>query len=191
RELDRLVTAIPPNDLAIQWDIVAEVVIPAVGESMFPWKPPGEPLERYTKALQTVSTHVPDAVLMGCHLCYGDPGFGRFVEPADLSLAVRMANAAHKYVNRSIDFYHIPVPRDRDDDAYFAPLRELEVGEAKLYLGLVHDADGVEGALRRLTMASKYASGLGIATECGLGRRPKETLPQLLGIHRAVAQAIE
>ncbi|MGH7964812.1 MAG: hypothetical protein ACRERD_23860 [Candidatus Binatia bacterium] len=190
RELDSLVTAIPPDDLVVQWDIVAEVVIPAVGEAVFPWKPPGEPLDRYTRALQAVAKHVPDETLMGCHLCYGDPGFGRFVEPADLSLAVHMANAAHQGVSRSIDFYHMPVPRDRTDDAYFAPLKDLNVGEAKLYLGLIHDTDGVEGALRRLATARKYASGLGIATECGLGRRPKETISELLRIHREVAEAI-
>jgi len=190
RELARLVTTIPPNELAIQWDIVAEVVIPAVGEDMFPWQPPGEPLDRYTRALQTLAAQVPEEVLMGCHLCYGDPGFGRFVAPADLSLAVRMANAAHKSVNRRIDFYHMPVPRHRDDEAYFAPLSDLAVGEARLYLGLVHDANGVEGGLRRLATARKYVAEVGIATECGLGRRPKDSIPHLLRIHREVAETL-
>jgi hypothetical protein len=66
----------------------------------------------------------------------------------------------------------MPVPRHRDDDAYFAPLRDLDIGEAKLYLGLVHHTDGVEGARRRLATARKYITGFGIATECGFGRRP-------------------
>jgi hypothetical protein len=84
----------------------------------------------------------------------------------------------------------MPVPRNRNDDAYFAPLSDLDIGEAKLYLGLVHHTDGGEGARRRLGTARKYITGFGIATECGFGRRPKETIPELLQIHREVATAL-
>ena len=57
---------------------------------------------------------------MGCHLCYGDFQHQHFVEPSDLSVVVRMANAARKEVPRPIDYCHMPVPRNRDDEAYFA-----------------------------------------------------------------------
>ena len=85
---------------------------------------------------------------------------------------------------------HLPVPRDRHDDAYFAPLTDLDIGEAKLYIGLIHHTDGVAGVLTRLATARKYASGFGIATECGFGRRPRATLPGLLRIHCEVAAAL-
>jgi hypothetical protein len=40
----------------------------------------------------------------------------------------------------------MPVPRDRSDDAYFASLDQLKLApESRLYLGLVHYTDGVEG----------------------------------------------
>ena len=102
-----------------------------------------------------------------------------------------MANAAHKEVTRLVDYYHMPVPRGRDDEAYFAPLKALDIGHAKLYLGLIHHTDGRAGCLRRVATAHKYVSGFGVATECGLSRRPPETIPELLRIHREVATALE
>jgi hypothetical protein len=82
----------------------------------------------------------------------------------------------------------MPVPKDRDDEAYFAPLNGLRLRDgAQLYLGLVHFGDGVEGATRRMKAASRFVKDYGIATECGLGRRPPETIPALLALHRDVA----
>ena len=41
----------------------------------------------------------------------------------------------------------LPVPINRSDDAYFAPLRDLPSGDAKVFLGLIHLEDGVQGSL--------------------------------------------
>ncbi len=77
---------------------------------------------------------------------------------------------------------------EQHDDAYFAPLQGLAVRpETRLYLGLIHFSDGVEGSRRRLAAASKVVEDFGLATECGFGRRAPETIPQLLKIHAAVA----
>jgi hypothetical protein len=63
----------------------------------------------------------------------------------------------------------MPVPRNRDDDAYFLPLHDLRISpETELFLGLVRDSDGTEGAGRRITAASKVRPAFGIATECGM-----------------------
>jgi hypothetical protein len=59
-------------------------------------------------------------------------------------------------------------------------------GKTKLFLGLVHDSDGVEGTRARIAVAAKYASDFGIAAECGFGRRPPETIPNLLRVHSEV-----
>ncbi len=191
REIAQIVKVIPADDLAIQWDICVEVLALELQDHFGgSWQPTGDPLERYLQALTALARYVPEQTLMGCHLCYGDLGHRHLVEPADLRLLVRMANAARKAVARQIDFYHLPVPRNRDDAAYFAPLKDLDLGNAKLYLGLIHHTDGVEGARRRLRAARQYISGLGIATECGFGRRPPETIPELLRIHREVAATL-
>ena len=81
----------------------------------------------------------------------------------------------------------MPVPIDRSDDAYFQPLADLNRdGLSELYLGLLHEQDGVEGAGQRMAAADKYVSDYGVATECGLGRRNPTTIPDLLKLHAAV-----
>ena len=194
RELTRLTQEIPPNDLAIQWDIATEVLCiegndhdPTLG---LPWDAPGDPFDRYGQALVDLCPHIPEEALLGLHLCYGDLGHKHFKEPDDLSLVVRMANAGVMAVRRPVDFVHMPVPRSRTDDVYFAPLSGLSICETKLFLGLVHHTDGLQGTLQRLAIAQKYASGFGIATECGFGRRSPETIPELMRIHREAAERL-
>jgi hypothetical protein len=89
-----------------------------------------------------------------------------------------------------VTWVHLPVPIERDDDAYFAPLAEVELPEGtELYLGLLHHEDGVEGALRRARAAATAVPSFGVATECGFGRGPSERTPALLDLHAAVAEA--
>jgi hypothetical protein len=193
RELDAIFNAIPPDDLLIQWDICMEVISVETNdqrEGLSTWETPGDPFDRYVHTVRSLSAKVIDEVPMGLHLCYGDLYHRHLVEPRDLSVCVRMANAAVKEVEREIDFIHVPVPRGRDDDGYFAPLRELEVGDARLFLGLMHHSDGLEGNLRRVAAARKFAPHFGVSTECGLGRRPPETIRELLEWHRAVAETL-
>jgi hypothetical protein len=66
---------------------------------------------------------------------------------------------------------HMPVPIDRTDDAFYAPLRNLQLDPGtELYLGLVHAEDGVEGTRRRMAVAGKFVDTFGIASECGISR---------------------
>ena len=75
----------------------------------------------------------------------------------------------------------------RDDDAFFAPLRELRLPEeTELYLGLVHFEDGVAGTQQRIDTAARHVSSFGVATECGLGRIPRDEIVPTLEIHREV-----
>ena len=60
---------------------------------------------------------------------------------------------------------------------------ELDRG-TELYLGLVRRTDGVSGTVRGMAAAKRTVSEFGVATECGLGRRPPETIPALLDLHR-------
>jgi hypothetical protein len=52
----------------------------------------------------------------------------------------------------------------------------------------VHYTDGIAGTRRRLATAEKYVKNFSIATECGFGRRPVESIQELLRIHTAVAE---
>ncbi len=80
----------------------------------------------------------------------------------------------------------MPVPKDRTDAEYFAPLRELRLGsETELYLALVHAGDE-EGTRRRIRRARGVVERFGVATECGMGRTPVDELNNILGISVAV-----
>jgi hypothetical protein len=78
----------------------------------------------------------------------------------------------------------MPVPRNRTDEAYFAPLERLDLPTStRLVLGLVHHTDGVEGSRKRIMVAERYAKDFDVATECGFGRRDPAGIPDLLRIH--------
>ena len=193
REIPTMLEVIPAEDLVIQWDICMEMLAVDVNDNhsaLFPWKPGGEAMERYTATVRACSDFVPEDVLLGLHFCYGDLGHRHFIEPRNLANATRIATESVMAIGRTIDFCHIPVPRDRHDDAYFAPLSDWPENAGKLFLGLVHHTDGVEGTGRRLTIAKRHIGNFGIATECGFGRRPGETLPELMRVHREIAELL-
>lgn len=183
-ELDRIASGIPHGELAIQWDVAVEFGLLE-----------GAAFRSYTRVkagiieqLVRLGNQVPVDVELGYHLCYGDAGHKHFVEPEDTSKLVEVANGISAGLQRSLNWISMPVPRNRSDDAYFAPLKNLRLHpETELYLGLVHFTDGVEGTRRRIEAAQRVIKDFGVATECGFGRRPSETIPDLLRIHSEVA----
>jgi len=183
-ELDEMFRAIPAKDLAIQWDIAIE--IDRILE--FPEIRKHYPMDEIVSAIARISDYIPREVQLGHHFCYGDPGHKHIIEPKNTGLMVDFANQLRDAVKRPITWMHMPVPRDRSDDAYFAPLKGLRLEpDTELYLGLIHLTDGVEGAKRRIAAAKRVVTDFGVSTECGFGRRPPETIPRLLELHRDVA----
>jgi hypothetical protein len=185
REVAAIAAALPADQIAIQWDVCQEV-LGADG---------GMPLHYdniFDASVERVARHlafVPDGIQAGFHLCYGDPGHKHIIEPADLGTCVAYANGITAASPRKVDFIHMPVPRDRSDDAYFTPLDGLALPDGTdLYLGLVHFTDGSDGTAARLAAATAHADGFGIATECGFGRRDPDTIPGLLGVHMDAAE---
>lgn len=188
-EVDEILAAVPHPDLAMQWDVAVEMgivegVFPAHFDDRF-----GGVVTR----LAELSGWIPPEVLLGYHLCYGDApskeGEGRhWKEPEDTSKLVAVASAVTERAARPLDWFSMPVPISRDDDAYFEPLTDLRLnGRTRLYLGLVHYSDGVEGAQRRVDTARRhYDRGFGVATECGMGRKARERIPELLEIQARV-----
>jgi hypothetical protein len=135
------------------------------------------------------ANNVPPEVHLGIHLCYGDPGHKHIIEPKSVGLMVDMSNPLAQEINRPINWLHMPVPRDRDDDAYFEPLRRLKLRDGtKFFLGLIHLTDGLEGGKRRIATAARFHDNFGLATECGFGRRPPETIRDLIALHESVAK---
>jgi len=193
RELDEILATIPHEDLAIQWDNAVEFQL--IEQVPYRDKPAAQPWwgddlwGGLTARSAEQAGRVPDDVEVGFHLCYGDVAEKHFIEPKDAANLVRFANMLVAASTRRIDWIHLPVPIERDDDAYFAPLDGLQIGDTELYLGLVHREDGAEGAQRRIDVALKHAPVFGVATECGIGRAPEGTTDGILRTHAAVAAA--
>lgn len=191
RELARIAEAIPHEDLAVQWDVASEMGIieraAGYGKVMEAWWP-ADPFDGLVARLASLIDAVPTDAEVGVHLCYGDAGEKHFVEPTDAGNLVRYANAVMAASSRSLTWLHVPVPIERDDEAYFAALESLSPVD-ELYLGLVHREDGAEGAERRIAAASRYAPTFGVATECGIGRAPAGSTEGILRTHAEVAAA--
>lgn len=191
-ELDRIAEAVPHDALQVQWDTAVEFawLERAVlgGAVLAPWW--DDVLEGVLTRLVDDAAHVPADVPVGFHLCYGDVEEAHFVQPADAGVLAQVVRGLLERSPRPIAHIHLPVPIERDDPAYFAPLADLALPEGTdLYLGLVHHEDGVEGALRRIDAASSAVPRFGVATECGLGRGPVERMVPLLDLHRQVLEA--
>ena len=184
REIEEVAAALPHDRIAWQWDNAHDMqAFDGARQSYFPFHWDG-----IAERLIECGDAIPARIEMGYHFCYGSFGGRHFVEPRDMGPMVDLANRLSAGVARSIDWIHMPVPVERDDHAYFEPLRDLALKpDTKLFLGLVHDTDGVEGTRRRMATAGKYVGGYGIATECGFGRRPAETVGPLLDIHAEIA----
>jgi hypothetical protein len=183
-EVDEIVAMAPASQLAIQWDVAREFMY--VEGVMAP--PFNDVFGEIVRRMKSLSTRVPREVELGFHLCYGDSGHKHFIEPGDAANLVKVANLLSQAIERPIAWIHMPVPRARDDAAYFEPLSDLRLHpETALFLGLIHLSDGIEGGRRRIRAAQAFCDGFGIATECGFGRRPRETIPDLLRLHLALA----
>ena len=189
REIDKIAAAIPHAELAIQFDVASAVFARLERNEVSSYgRSKAEMQETFSRILVDLGNRVPADVDLLYHLCYGDSGHRHVVEPTDMGDMVDFANRVSRQIARPVQLFHMPVPRNRSDDAYFAPLQRLDLQpETELCLGLVHHTDGVEGTARRLAAARQHAADFSIATECGFGRRDPRTIPELLRIHAAVA----
>ncbi|KAK4495506.1 hypothetical protein PRZ48_013838 [Zasmidium cellare] len=183
--LRRIQAETPAEDLMIQWNMPIEMAMLEFdrGELQDPFfvdffRPYFSPvregiLERFVRLAREIH---PD-VQMSLHLCYGNFRQKHWMEPKSLDLAVALTNDLQKAVaalHRSIDFVHMPVPKDRNDMVYFGPLKGLEDRPTTVMLGLVHAYD-LDGTRERVRVAQQiYSAPFGISTECGLTNKPIE-----------------
>jgi len=182
-EVAAIARALPNDRIALQWDVCQEVIA---------WEGYYEPgpvdfREETIAELIAIGEGVPAAIELGYHLCYGSPADEHMVQPKDAGIMVEIANAVAAKAARPIQFFHMPVPKGRTDDAYFVPLERLRLGdETELYLGLIHH-DDAKGDAARLAAARRHVRVDGIGTECGMARGDPARLPALLAAHARAA----
>jgi hypothetical protein len=134
------------------------------------------------------SAAVADGALYGFHLCFGTfGGWPRFA-PDSLDQTVALANAITRVSTRPIDWMHIPA-LDTADEAFYAPLADLELGDTRIYMGLVHSMDSFA---ERYAAAKRFLPDFGLAGYCGFGRLNPDQIDGALSDHlRAVEIARE
>ena len=179
---------IPGDRLAIQWETVSEF---ALLEGLMESHIAGDLEDEITDRIARLVDEVPQDSEVGLHLCYGDSGHKHFCEPEDAGYLASISRGVLSKATRPLAWIHMPVPRERDDDAYFEPLSSLDMpGETRLYLGLVHQTGGEQGTARRIETAMRHVREFGIATECGLGRRQNDTIPALMAQHAKLSRSV-
>ena len=192
QDLRRLQEAIPAHDLAIQIDAAIEFAYLEYegGRIQDPFFKPyfSSVKEGILERISRLSSAVNQDVQLGFHLCYGDRSHKHFVQPENAGLLVEVATSIVQRIGpqHPIEWIHLPVPKDRLDTAYFNPLKNLGIGDVKLFLGLVHSHDE-NGTEQRLKAAQAvYPRIFGIATECGMGRTPVEDIESIFTIAKNV-----
>jgi hypothetical protein len=195
-DLARLLAAIPPDEVAMQWDVAVEF---GVLEEAF--APGGaQAFDAIIAALARCIDQVPAEVPAGLHLCYGDYGHQHFKQPESLSLQVRALNAVAAAARRPVSFVSFTVPQYQREEGYFAPLAQLTADpNTELNFALVpyhpaEQAPGTTDAQVRLIDAALAASpggarDWGVCTECGMGRASRDEIPALLDLHREIIAA--
>ena len=192
-EIAKILDVVPADELVIQWDVAWEFVDMAMGEKNFfkfwPRLTGEQKFERHAEQLDGLWQGIPDETLLGFHWCYGTWGGWPMTAMADLDLCVRMSNEAKQRIQRRLDYVHMPVIR-QPDEAFFAPLDDLDVGDTKVFLGIVHHTDGIEDYRRRRDLARRHLPSFGIGSVCGYGRVEPEKLPEILRTHAQDAEEL-
>ncbi|HSH99792.1 MAG TPA: hypothetical protein VLA02_04250, partial [Reyranella sp.] len=184
-EISKIAKALPNDRIAIQWDVCQEVL---AFEGYFKGRPVDYRKQTFDM-LGRLGDAVPAGVEIGYHLCYGSPADEHLVQPKDAAILVEMMEGIAAATTRRIGFFHIPVPKDRTDDAFYAPLeRWKRPAGTELYLGLLHHNDEA-GDRERVAVARQFIDDFGLSAECGWGRTEPGRLPGLLKGHRAAAEA--
>jgi len=183
-EVATITAKIPARELAIQWDLAREITeinggIPGVSAQ--------GSIERNLEQVRALSPHIPAGVELGYHFCFGTMGGWPRFAPKDLAQTVRFANAVIEASGRRVDWIHIPL-LDRVDDAFVAPLADLQPKGARVYLGAIHN---MERFGERIAMAKKYLPEFGVGAYCGLGRTPASEVPRVLEDHIQASRLIE
>jgi hypothetical protein len=190
RELAQMLEVIPADDLLIQFDVCVEILDM---QQSLPWTvdvPAETRFDRYVASIERLLGVVPEEVPVGFHWCYGTLGGWPTIGMTDLALCVRYTNAVVSAAPRTVDYVHMPTPREIDD-AFVQPLEDLQIDpdKTRVYLGIIHPEDGVAGIKQRAEVVARQLPDFGAAYVCGFGRLSAEQLPELIELHKAAGEA--
>ncbi len=179
-DVKKILTTIPHNKLAIQWDVCQEILI---FNNYFPNRSKNYKDEVFSQ-LARIGNIIPADVELGYHMCYGSPGDDHIIKPKDFSMSVEFANGIFDYIDRSVEFIHLPGTYGQPGSEFYKPLKDLRMPQnCEIYLGLIF-FDDIEGDSKRIANARKVLPNFGISTVCGWGRGSPERVKSLLNSHK-------
>ena len=128
--------------------------------------------EAVANSIAQLSEQIPDTIELGLHICYGDRDHHHFIKAKICGTAVAFANRLFGLIERADRLGPHAGTKDRDDEAYFAPLQNLRLPPRHAALSRPRTSrrrrcgrDAADDGHRH------FVKGYGIATECGLGRQ--------------------
>jgi hypothetical protein len=170
-EVKKLVELIPANELAIQWDAVAEQKLIEAELAANNIESAKKTALQVMEPAQEVCSVIPRDAALGYHTCFGTLDGWPSRSPQSLMGPVLLANAAIECSGRPIDFFHIPTLGTASDE-FFSPLSDLKANGARIYMGAIHHLHGPGGMSAQLRTIKKYLPEFGLGGACGFGRVP-------------------
>lgn len=204
-EIAMMLEKIPPRDLAIQWDLAVECRSVAVVLARDGLDAARLEAERVMAPASEICPLIPNEVAVGHHACFGTLAGWPSRQPSDLTETVLLLNAAVAASGRPVEFVHFPTLGSAED-AFFAPLADLDVGGARVYVGAIHHMHGAGGPSAQIDTVGRYLPDFGLAAPCGFGRAPERpgrlladegtephpnTLDIIVGDHRRAAALLD
>jgi hypothetical protein len=209
KDIEEVLAAVPHDELAIQLDLGMEAEHEEYLRRPDAWDQPVHKvfhwtLDQMAESAAWVANRIPAEVQLGFHICsiwHHDVSAGQ-----DNNVLVDAANAVLTRLKRPVTYIHIPTIPEHSQADYDAFKRLKLPQGAKLFIGLLNLADGLDGARKRIALAQKSVPEFGIAMFCGLGHAPTgpmgmahskglpvlrratpDTLDEVLKLHREAA----
>ncbi|WP_433710735.1 hypothetical protein ACQP2U_31190 [Nocardia sp. CA-084685] len=167
------------TDVVVQLEATAEMVIMAKTQ---PLHQRVEATLRLAEGIATLAESAPAGTRFGVHLCVGSMRNKSRVRMRDLRPFVELANSVVRQwpSDRPLTYLHGPLAAGdippSADPAFYAPLADLSLrAGTNFYAGFVHDTPTVaeQGETLRLIEKALGRPVDGVASACGLGRRPR------------------
>ncbi|WP_328409671.1 hypothetical protein [Nocardia sp. NBC_00403] len=167
------------DDVVVQLEATAEMVLMAQAQ---PLQQPINAALGLGKGIAALAAKAPAGTRFGVHMCLGSMRNKARITMRDARPFVYLANSIvrHWPSGRPLEYIHGPlaagdIPPSTKPE-FYAPLAGLSLGAGtRFFAGFVHESPALAAQIETLRMIEKALGRPvdGVATACGLGRRPR------------------
>ncbi len=171
-EVAEMVRQIPPDDLAIQWDLAIENRFIEPLLAMGDISGARDMAKKMAEPMAEIGAVIPPEVKLGHHSCFGTLNGWPSRQPPSLLGTVLVLNEVIAAGGRPVDFLHFPTIATSGEE-FFRPLEDLNVEDARVYVGAIHHMHDAGGLKAQLLAVKKFVPQFGLGAPCGFGRVPE------------------